>query len=67
MALHTTCGLISGAASTVFKTSKLIISSPCHEDIWGGAELWLHIFLTLALDGDEWSTLHSVRFNFITH
>jgi hypothetical protein len=28
----------------------------------GGVEVWLHAFLTLALDGSEWSTSHPTCF-----
>jgi len=31
--------------------------TPCHEDVWG-VEVQFHAFLTLALDGGEWSASH---------
>jgi hypothetical protein len=39
----------------------LINSALCHEDVWGSGCI-APPFLTLALDGGEWSTLHPSRF-----
>jgi hypothetical protein len=41
---------------------RLIKEAPCHEDVWGSGGV-APPFLTLALDGNEWSASRPGRFN----
>jgi hypothetical protein len=39
----------------IFITVKLLVRSLRHEDVWGGVDVWIHVFLASALVGGEWS------------
>jgi len=43
---------------------KLFLCLTKHHAVkaYGGMEVWLHVFLTSALDGDEWSASRPSRF-----
>jgi len=42
-------------------STALRVLSNSHKHVWG-VEVWLHAFLTSALDADEWLASHYGRF-----
>jgi hypothetical protein len=49
-----------------FEKAKFKYSYALHKGMWGGVNLQLHLFLTLTLDGGEWSASRLGRFKPLT-